>query len=101
MSTARDTVTVTDNRTGRSVQLPIVHGSEGWPAFDISKMSSQLGMYTFDPGFLATASTPSQITYIDGEAGVLRYRGYPIEQLAQHSHFLEVAYLLYYGELPN
>ena len=101
MSTAPDTVTVTDNRTGQSVELPIVHGSEGWPAFDISKMPNQLGLYTFDPGFLATASTPSEITYIDGDAGILRYRGYPIEQLAQHSHFLEVAYLLYYGELPN
>ncbi|MGB1110749.1 MAG: citrate synthase [Gammaproteobacteria bacterium] len=98
---SKDTVTLTDNRTGNSAELPIVTGSAGSPAMDISKLHKELGMFTYDPGFLATASTESTITYIDGENGILLYRGYPIEQLAEHCSFLEVAYLLLNEHLPN
>ncbi|HLF97233.1 MAG TPA: citrate synthase [Methylococcaceae bacterium] len=98
---AKDTLTVIDNRNGQSVELPIRHGTLGNPCVDFGKMGSDLGLYSYDPGFLSTASCSSAITYIDGDAGQLYYRGYPIEQLAQHSNFLEVAYLLMYGELPT
>ena len=94
-------LTLTDDESGKSIDLPVVAGSEGDPALDISGLNPGLGYFTFDPGFGATASCASDITYIDGEAGVLLYRGYPIEQLAEQSNFLEVAYLLFYGELPT
>ncbi len=97
----KDTVTITDNATGKSVELPIRRGTLGPPAIDIGALQRELGYVTYDPGFLATASCHSAITYIDGEQGVLLYRGYPIEQLAEKSNFLEVAHLLIYGELPN
>ncbi|HET6603477.1 MAG TPA: citrate synthase [Xanthomonadaceae bacterium] len=87
--------------SGRSAELPIVQGSLGAPTLDIGKLHRQTGHFTFDPGFVATASCKSAITYIDGDEGVLLYRGYPIEQLAKHSSFLEVAYLLINGELPD
>ena len=96
-----DTVTLTDNTTGKSVELPIQRGSEGPGAIDISKLYRETGLFTYDPGFVATASCHSAITYIDGEAGILRYRGYPIEQLAEHCTFMEVAHLLICGELPG
>jgi citrate synthase len=94
-------VAITDHRSGKTVELPIVSGVLGDPGVDIGKLNRELGLFTFDPGFVSTCSTKSAITYIDGDQGVLLYRGYPIEQLAQHSSFLEVAYLLINGELPT
>ena len=83
------------------LELPIRAASEGADAADISKLLSKEGLVTYDPGFANTASCASAITYIDGDAGILRYRGYPIDQLAENSTFLEVSYLLIYGELPT
>ncbi|WP_028767005.1 citrate synthase [Shewanella fidelis] len=83
-----------------SIELPIKEGTAGFDVIDISKLGSK-GHFTFDPGFLATASCESAITYIDGEKGVLLHRGYPIEQLAVESDYLDLCYLLLYGELPN
>jgi citrate synthase len=83
------------------VELPVVVGSEGERAIDISKLRSQTGYITLDPGFANTGSCKSSITFIDGEKGILRYRGIPIEELAEKSSFLEVAYLLIYGRLPT
>lgn len=82
-------------------QLPVIVGSEGEKAIDISSLRDQSGYITLDTGFKNTGSTKSAITFLDGENGILRYRGYPIEQLAEKSNFLEVSYLLIYGELPN
>jgi citrate synthase len=90
-------ITVTDNRTGETLEIPIVNG--GVAAKEFSKVVP--GVWFYDPGFMATAAAESSITYLDGEAGILRYRGYPIEQLAEHSTYLEVSYLLLYGELPT
>jgi citrate synthase len=90
-------ITVTDNRTGESREIPITDG--GVAATEWSKLLP--GVWFYDPGFMTTAMTESAITYIDGDAGILRYRGYPIEQLAEHSTYIEVAYLLLHGELPN
>jgi citrate synthase len=84
-----------------AVQLPIARATEGADGADISKLLANTGLVTYDPGFGNTASCTSEITYIDGAAGILRYRGYPIDQLATGSSFLEVSYLLIYGELPN
>ncbi len=97
----RETVTVTDNSNGKSIELPMLSGTVGPKVIDIRKLYSGLGHFTFDPGYTATGSCESKITYIDGDEGVLLYRGYPIEQLAEHSDFMEVAYLLLYGELPT
>jgi len=83
------------------IALPTVEASEGPAGLDISKLLTATGQVTIDPGFVNTASCRSAITYIDGDAGILRYRGYPIEQLAEHATFLEVAWLLIYGELPS
>ncbi|HQW81677.1 MAG: citrate synthase [Rhodanobacteraceae bacterium] len=94
-------VQITDSTTSKSVILPVVSGNLGPEAIDIGKLHKETGLFTYDPGFMSTASCRSAITYIDGDAGVLMYRGYPIEQLAKHSNFLEVAYLLMNGELPN
>ncbi|MGV6852064.1 MAG: citrate synthase [bacterium] len=85
----------------KSTELHVRHGTLGSPTLDISTVQKDLGYFTYDPGFGVTASCQSNITYIDGDKGVLLYRGYPIEQLAEHSNFLEVAYLLLYGELPD
>ena len=93
--------TLTFNESGKSVELDILTGTEGPDTIDITSLYSQAKVFTFDPGFVATASCNSSITYIDGNEGVLRYRGYPIEQLAEQSSFIEVAYLLLYGELPS
>ena len=84
----------------RELELPIVDGTEGDSALDISALRAETGLITLDPGYGNTGSCSSAITYLDGESGVLRYRGYPIEQLAEQSSFLEVAYLLIWGELP-
>ena len=86
---------------GKKIDLPIYSGSIGPDVLDIRKLYAETGMFTYDPGFTSTASCESQITYIDGDAGVLMHRGYPIDQLAENSSFLEVCYLLLKGELPN
>ncbi len=86
---------------GKSVEMPVKSGSIGPDVVDITKLYAQTGAFTFDPGFTSTASCESKITYIDGDEGVLLYRGYPIEQLAEHGDFLETCYLLYHGELPT
>ncbi|MBB1060200.1 citrate synthase [Marilutibacter spongiae] len=85
----------------KNVVLPVQHPTLGAPCIDIARLPKETGCFTYDPGFTATASCKSAITYIDGDAGVLLYRGYPIEQLAEKSSFLEVAYLLMNGELPT
>ena len=85
----------------KSLELPVVEATAGASAMDISKLHSTLGLHTYDQGFVNTASTKSAITFIDGEAGILRYRGYSIEQLAAKKSFLEVSHLLIYGELPT
>ena len=87
--------------SGVSVELPIVPAVDGRSAIDISTLSKQTGYNTLDGGFVNTAATKSAITYIDGDAGILRYRGYAIEEVAANSTYLEVAWLLIYGELPT
>ena len=96
-----ETITLTDSRTGKTYTFPLHNGTVGPAVFDIRKLYNETGMFTFDPGYMSTASCESKITYVDGEEGVLLYRGYPIEELAESSSFLEVAYLLLQGELPN
>lgn len=96
-----DTVTITDNRTGKSIDCPILTGVYGAPVIDTKTLYKELDVFTFDPGFTTTAACKSAITYLDGEKGILLHRGYPIEQLAQNSSYLEVCYLLLYGELPT
>ncbi|MHB8380025.1 MAG: citrate synthase [Acidimicrobiales bacterium] len=95
--TVPQSITVTDNRTGETREIPIQNG--GIAASEFSKLLP--GIWFYDPGFMTTAMAESSITYIDGDAGILRYRGYPIEQLAEKSTYVEVAYLLLHGELPN
>jgi citrate synthase len=97
--TTQRTATLTID--GKSVELPILGGTIGPDVIDIRSLYGKTGKFTFDPGFMATAACKSSITYIDGDAGVLLYRGYPIEQLAQQCDFLEVCYLILKGELPN
>ena len=92
-----ESITITDNRTGEAIEIPIVNG--GVAAAEWSKALP--GIWFYDPAFMSTAACESAITYLDGEAGILRYRGYPIEQLAEQSTYLEVAYLLLNGELPT
>ena len=84
-----------------TTELPVRSGSMAPDVLDISRLYRDVGMFTYDPGFVATGSCESDITFIDGEKGILMYRGYPVEQLAAHSNFIEVAYLLLYGELPT
>jgi citrate synthase len=97
-----DTLTVTDNRTGQTYEVPITDGTVRAMDFRQMKVSDDdFGLMTYDPAFTNTASTRSSITFIDGDAGILEYRGYPIEQLAERSTYLEVAYLLIHGELPT
>ena len=98
---SNNTITLTDNQSGDSCELPVISGSVGPDVIDIRKLYSQTGLFTFDPGYGATGSCLSGLTYIDGDQGILLHRGYPIEQLADQSDFLEVAYLLLNGELPN
>jgi citrate synthase len=99
---SKETLTITDNRTGKSYELPIEYGTIH--ATDLRKIKvadDDFGMMTYDPAFMNTASCKSTVTYIDGDKGILRYRGYPIEQLAEKSTYLEVTYLLLNGELPT
>ena len=98
---ANTNVTLTMDGTNQSLALPMRNGTIGPSVADISKLYAQLGIFTYDPGYGMTAACESKITYIDGDEGVLLYRGYPIEQLAEKSTFLEVAYLLLNGELPT
>ncbi|MGH7581943.1 MAG: citrate/2-methylcitrate synthase, partial [Gemmatimonadales bacterium] len=99
---ANDTLTITDNRTGKQYEVPItddtIHATD---LRQIKVKPDDFGMMTYDPAFMNTAACRSAITFIDGDRGILRYRGYPIEQLAEQASFLEVAYLLNEGELPN
>ena len=100
--TTNDMLRVTDSRTGRSYELPIVDGAIR--AIDLRQIKTSdddFGLLSYDPAFQNTASCRSAITFIDGDRGILRYRGYPIEELAERSTFLETAYLLLYGELPT
>ena len=97
----KHTLTLTDNASGKSIELPVVQGNHGPPVVDIGALYHDFGFFTYDPGFVSTASCRSAITFIDGDQGVLLYRGYPIEQLAEKSTFIEVAYLMLYGELPT
>jgi citrate synthase len=99
--TAKKSVVLTDSTSGTTTEMPIIQGALGAPAIDIGKLYKETGNFTYDPGFVSTASCRSAITYIDGDEGVLLYRGYPIEQLAKQSSFLETSYLLLNGELPN
>jgi citrate synthase len=102
MSASRETLTITDNRTGKQYEVPIEDGTIR--AVDLRQIKTgeeDFGLMTYDPAFMNTASCKSTITYIDGDRGVLEYRGYPIEQLAEQSNYLEVAYLLLNGELPT
>src|SRR6201995_150751 len=95
------TPTVALRHEGGELDLPVKPATEGSPGIDVAKLLSKTGMVTLDPGFVNTAACSSEITYIDGDAGILRYRGYPIDQLAEKSNFIEVSYLLIYGELPT
>src|SRR5882762_5161044 len=95
------TMTLTDNASGKSIDLPVIEGSIGPKVIDVRKLYAQTGYFTYDPGFMATAACRSSITYIDGDEGILMYRGYPIQELAGKSDFLEVAYLLLNGDLPS
>jgi citrate synthase len=98
----KETLTITDNRTGKTYEIPIEHDTIR--AIDLRQIkvkADDFGMMTYDPAYMNTAACKSTITYIDGDKGILQYRGYPIEQLAEHSTYSEVSYLLLHGELPN
>ena len=98
---ASETLTIIDNRTGKQYEIPIKNGSiKATDLFQI-KITEDDGIVSYDPGFMNTASCQSRITYVDGDRGILRYRGYPIEQIAEKSTYLETAYLILHGELPN
>src|SRR5687768_701027 len=99
---ANETLTITDNRTGNTFEVPITDGTiKATDLRQIKVSDDDFGLMTYDPAFMNTASCKSRITFIDGDKGILRYRGYPIEQLAEKASFLEVAYLLLDGELPS
>jgi citrate synthase len=100
-STKRNSVTLTDNRTGKSFEYDLLKGPIGPQVIDIRELYAQTGYFTYDPGYTSTASCESAITYIDGDKGVLLYGGYTIEELAERSNFLEVCYLLLHGKLPK
>src|SRR5512141_3109090 len=98
----KDTLTVTDNRTGKSYEIPIQDGTiKAMDLRQIKVAADDFGLMTYDPGFMNTASCKSRITFIDGDKGILNYRGYPIDQRAEQSTYLETAYLLIHGELPT
>ncbi len=101
-NTPRETITLTDNRTGKTYEIPITHGTiHATDLRQIKVDAAEFGMISYDPAYNNTASCTSRITFIDGDAGILRYRGYPIEELAEKSTYLETAYLLLHGELPT
>ena len=97
----KKTYTLFDNENGNSYEIPLIRGSTGPDVLDISNLYKESGLFTYDPGFTSTASCKSEITYIDGEHGILRHRGYDIKELAESSDFMEVCYLLLHGELPS
>ncbi len=97
----KDSISIIDSSSGKQAEFELLRGTLGTPTINIGSLSKDMGLFTYDPGFVSTASCKSAITYIDGENGVLLYRGYPIEQLAKQSSFLEVAYLLMNGDLPS
>src|SRR5215203_1387520 len=102
VATANDTLTITDNRTGETYEVPVEDGTVRAMALrDIKVSDDDFGLMTYDPAYTNTASCRSAVTFIDGDKGILEYRGYPIEQLAEESTYLEVAYLLIHGELPS
>ncbi|HXJ52744.1 MAG TPA: citrate/2-methylcitrate synthase, partial [Burkholderiales bacterium] len=101
MTTMADKTATLKLPDGNTLDFPVLGGTLGPDVVDIRTLYGRSGMFTYDPGFLSTASCSSSITFIDGDAGILLYRGYPIEQLAEMCDFLEVCYLLQYGELPN
>lgn len=94
-------LTLTDNESGKSIELPLLEGTLGNPTIDVKGIPGALGYFTHDPSFGTTASCESKITFIDGDKGILLHRGYPIEQLAEHSSYIETAYLLIHGDLPD
>jgi citrate synthase len=97
-----DTLTITDNRTGKQYEIPIKDGAiRTMDLRHIKAGQDDTGLMTYDPAFMNTAACRSRITFIDGDRGILQYRGYPIEELAEHSTYLETAYLIIFGELPN
>ena len=99
---AEETLTITDNRTGKSYTVPLFKGTlRAMELRHIKSNGDDFGLMTYDPAFLNTASCESAITFIDGDRGILEYRGYPIEDLAEHCTFLETAYLIIHGELPT
>src|SRR5579859_6697831 len=100
-ASAKRSITIAIDGSNKSASLPLIDASIVLPVADIRKLYGDLGIFTYDPGYGATASCESRITYIDGDEGVLLYRGYPIEQLAERSNFLEICYLLLNGELPT
>ena len=93
--------TLTNNQNGETYEFPVLSASVGPDVIDVRSLYNATKHFTFDPGFTSTGSCESGITFIDGDEGILLYRGYSIDELAQHSEFLEVCYLLLYGELPN
>ena len=95
------TYTLFDNENGLSYELPLINGTVGPDVLDISNLYKDSGLFTYDPGFTSTASCKSKITYIDGEKGILRHRGYDIKELCENSNFMEVCYLLLHGDLPS
>jgi citrate synthase len=101
ISRVAGSVTLTDTETGKLVELPVIKGTIGPDVIDVRRLYAETGRFTYDPGFTSTGSAESAITYIDGEAGILLHRGYAIEELAEKSDFMEVAYLLLDGELPS
>src|ERR671931_1792468 len=97
-----DTLTIVDNRTGKKYDLPVTDGTiRAMDLRQIKVAPDDFGLMTYDPAFMNTANCRSAITYIDGDKGILLYRGYPIEQLAENSNYLETAYLILFGELPT
>ena len=98
---AKESITLTDNQSKKAINLPLLPGTLGPKVIDVRKLYAETGMFTYDPGYTSTGSCESKITFIDGDEGVLLHRGYPIEELAEKSDFMEVCYLLLYGELPN
>jgi citrate synthase len=100
-SRAKTAGSATFTYRNQKLELPVLSGTEGPNVVDIRKLYGEADLFTYDPGFTSTASCESDLTFIDGEKGILLYRGYPIDQLAKNSNFLEVCYLLVYGELPT
>ena len=96
-----ETFTLTNNATGEEFELPVLEGSVGPKVIDVRRLYAETGYFTYDPGFTSTGSCESNITYIDGDEGILLYRGYPIADLAEYSDYTEICYLLLYGDLPN